>query len=159
MKSIPSYLLHKRLFVLYFLLSFTALIPTNLFADDWTPVTPPNSPDARHGHSMVTLPDGRVMMFGGENVEGDLFNDMHAFEEEGWNRVTPTNAPPPARKNHQAWVYDDNMYVYGGYRDSDMLDDTWKYDLGANSWVEVQPPRWRRKTISQVRPPLPMEAP
>jgi len=55
---------------------------------DYTPVS-------RLGHSMVTLPDGRVMMFGGKDVEGTLFNDLHAFEESGWAPITPP-APHPS---------------------------------------------------------------
>ncbi len=112
---------------------------SSTWAEDWTQITPPNSPEARHGHSMVTLPDGRVLMFGGGDVHGELFNDLHAFEEGGWVPISPANAPPPARRDHQAWVYDDIMYVYGGYGTENVLDDMWGYDTVANTWEEVLP--------------------
>lgn len=106
MKNIPSYLLRKHLFVFYSLLSIVVLMlvmPTILFADDWTPITPPNSPDARFGHSMVTLPDGRVLMFGGEgHPQGNLFDDLHAFEASGWDPKHLLLPHPPARRDHQA---------------------------------------------------------
>jgi len=44
------------------------LLPITLLAEgDWDQLNPANSPEARFGHSMVTLPNGRVIMFGGEN--------------------------------------------------------------------------------------------
>ena len=95
-----------------------------------------NTPEARLGHSMVRLPDGRVMLFGGENVEGDLFNDMHAFDESGWNQVTPANDPPPARADHCAWVQD-VMYIYGGQGQTGLLDDIWSFDPVTETWTEL----------------------
>ncbi|MCF7709171.1 MAG: hypothetical protein K9N52_09765 [Verrucomicrobia bacterium] len=105
-------------------------------ADDWTPITPPDAPEARHGHSMVTLPDGRVMLFGGEDVSGHLFNDLHTFDG-AWNEVVPENDPPPARRDHQAWVRNQQMYVTGGFGESNLLDDTWRYDIENNEWRQV----------------------
>ncbi|MCK4353607.1 hypothetical protein KAW65_09415 [candidate division WOR-3 bacterium] len=95
-----------------------------------------NTPEARLGHSMVRLPDGRVMLFGGENVEGDLFNDMHAFDESGWNQVTPANDPPPARQGHCAWV-EDVMYIYGGQGETGLLDDIWSFDPVTETWTQL----------------------
>ena len=63
--------------------------------DDWTP-------EARLGHSMVTLPDGRVLMYAGEDGQGDLFNDMAGWEEIGWEPITPPGFLPPARADHCA---------------------------------------------------------
>ena len=118
---------------LFILLSFGG----NAWTDEWAPIVPPNSPTVREGHGMLTLPDGRVMLFGGEDAEGNLFDDLHAFEEEGWNRVTPANAPPPARRDYGAWVYDEVMYIYGGQGTGGVLNDTWKYSPTANTWTEI----------------------
>jgi len=108
------------------------------WADDWNLIEPPGAPDARQGHSMVTLPDGRVMLFGGEYAQGSLFNDLYVFESNGWAEVTPNNSPPPARRDHQAWARADIMYIYSGYGESGALDDMWSYDATENTWQQEQ---------------------
>ncbi len=110
---------------------------------DWTPVAPPGAPDARQGHSMVTLPDGRVFLFGGENAQEVLLNDFNEFDADSWNAITPNNSPPPPRKFHQAWTKADLMYIYGGYGENGALDDLWSYNPTANTWQqeEISGPR------------------
>ncbi|MBU0512643.1 MAG: hypothetical protein KJ638_13220 [Chloroflexi bacterium] len=105
-------------------------------ADDWNPVNPTNPPSERHGHSMVTLPDGRVMLFGGEGYQGDLKDDLFAYDANGWNNIVPANAPPPKRKEHQAWTMGSKMFVYGGYGENGALNDMCTYDTESNEWYE-----------------------
>jgi hypothetical protein len=107
-------------------------------ANDWTPLSPPDSPDARWGHSLVTLPDGNVVMFGGEAEDHRLFNDLHFFGDH-WSERVPANDPPPARASHKAWAVGDQMYVYGGRGESQLFDDLWRYDSTANTWADVTP--------------------
>jgi N-acetylneuraminic acid mutarotase len=92
-----------------------------------------DTPEARHGHSMVTLPDGRVMLFGGEGAQGDLKDDLFAYDANGWNNVIPANDPPPARKGHSAWAYGD-MYIYGGQGTTGLYDDLWSYNVNTRVW-------------------------
>jgi N-acetylneuraminic acid mutarotase len=103
---------------------------------DWNTLTPPDAPEARHGHSMVTLPDGRVMLFGGEGPQADLFNDLFVYDSEGWNSVAPSNEPPSPRRDHEAWMEGDNMYVYGGLGQAGPTSDLWSYDIVENKWTE-----------------------
>ena len=112
---------------------------SSAWADDWTSWTPPGAPCARQGHSMVSLGDGYVLLFGGEGEEG-LFNDLYAFNTDSWdwNEITPNNTPPPARRDHQAWARPDGMYIYGGCGENGALDDMWNYDPEANTWQQVQ---------------------
>jgi len=105
------------------------------WADDWNPIEPPGAPTAREGHSMVTMSDGTVYLFGGEDVEGTLLNDLYAFENNGWAEMIPNN-PPPARRDHQAWARSDVMYVYGGYGENGALDDMWSYNTTENTWQQ-----------------------
>ena len=112
------------------------LIPGMLWADDWTTLTPVDAPAARHGHSMVTLPDGRVMLFGGADEEGNCFNDLHAFDGNNWAPL-PVDPAPPARRDHAAWYANSKMYVSSGKGPAGPLSDLWYYDLQASSWQEV----------------------
>jgi len=107
----------------------------NIYAqEDWDPIAPPGSPDARQGQSMVTLPDGRVFLFGGEDAHADLFNDLYFFENDCWAEITPNNSPPPKRKNHQSWTRADLMYIYGGEGENGALGDLWTYNPATNTW-------------------------
>ena len=115
------------------------LIPGMLWADDWTTLTPSDPPAARHGHSMVTLPDGRVMLFGGADEEGNCFNDLHAFDGNNWAPL-PVDPAPPARRDHAAWYANSKMYVSSGKGSAGPLSDLWYYDLQASSWQEVDLP-------------------
>ena len=108
------------------------------WAEDWQPITPPGSPSARQGHSMVTLPDGRVFLFGGKDAQEVLLNDLSKFDSNSWNAIIPNNSPPPARRDHQAWARDDVMYVYGGYGENGVLEDLWSYDSVANTWQQEE---------------------
>jgi hypothetical protein len=129
---------HKVLVTLLMATGILWMDARPLRADDWQPMEPEGSPEARSGHSMVTLPDGRVVAFGGQAEDYTLFNDLHFFED-CWTPITPENDPPPARKFHKAWVVGDNMYVHGGQTVSELLDDLWRYDVNANTWADITP--------------------
>jgi len=164
------------------------LLPITLLAEgDWDQLNPANSPEARFGHSMVTLPNGRVIMFGGENDVGDVFeeivmwadgdvwdrlnpggnppvarkgpsmvvmpdgevilfggengqlyHDMHVFTDNTWQSVIPANDPPPPRAWHATGVLiDGRMVVVGGKGGlSDFLVDLWFFDWAAQRWEQ-----------------------
>lgn len=118
-------------------LSLALAVPTTLFGEDWHPITPPNAPEARYGHSMVKLPDGSVLLFGGEDADEAISNDLHNFDGNSWDLLEPNKNPPPARRDHEAWVQGRQMYVTGGYGIDKVLDDTWRYDIDDNEWHEV----------------------
>lgn len=111
---------------------------SNLSAQDWNQVAPPTPPESRLGHSMVTMSDGTVYLFAGEDAQEDLLNDLYAFNSNSWNAIIPNNSPPPTRRDHQAWAKGDLMYVYGGYGENGALDDLWSYNTTANTWQQEQ---------------------
>ncbi len=119
---------------------FLTLFMGDLTAQDWQSLNPPNAPSPREGHSMVTTPEGKVLLFGGGVPEQDLFNDLFVFEQNDWNEITPVNDPPPARMEHEAWISGDKMYIYGGLGENGPLDDMWTYDLYLNRWDQPSIP-------------------
>ncbi len=123
----------KSLLVVILLLTLTG--PSR--ADEWNPVTPPDSPDARFGHTMVNLPDGCVLIFGGEDESNGLCEELFRFADDRWEIIHPENDPPPPRRDHRAWLRGENMLVYGGLGESGPLDDLWQYDPAANTWTEL----------------------
>ena len=99
---------------------------------------PGDVPEARHGHSMVTLPDGRVLLFGGEDVGGHLFNDLHTFDQVGWHEENPNGDIPPERADQAEWVRNQQMYIQGGRGEENLLSDMWRYDMENNEWEQVE---------------------
>ena len=92
---------------------------------------------ARTGHTVVKLSDDRVMMFGGEDENADLFDDLHLFQDNQWFLVETTGDTPEARKGHEAWVTsNDKMMIMGGESVSGLLNDLWSYDPSQNTWIE-----------------------
>lgn len=113
--------------------------------EDWNQIDDPNAPEARFGHSMVTLSDGRVLAFGGEGRGGELFNDLHVFDGNAWERVIPKNDPPAPRGYQNSWVYEDKVYFQGGVAHQpdgsyDLYQDLWAYDPAANTWEQKADP-------------------
>lgn len=132
--KISNFLPLLNLILLFILLSPSYII----HAQDWTPLDPPNTPEARYGHSLVTLPDGRVVMFGGQGENNTLFNDLNIFRDT-WTMPDPEGDLPPKRKNHSAVLAEEKMYVYGGSDHSQIYDDLWSYDFSQNSWTLLSP--------------------
>ncbi|HDD24695.1 MAG TPA: hypothetical protein ENF52_04585 [Chloroflexi bacterium] len=118
-------------FALVFALALVLFLGASVRGENWYTPEPPTAPDARHGHTMIPLPDGMIMLFGGEDAEADLMDDLHIFSDSYWDipEAPPNHNPPPPRRDHQAWVRDNRMYVYAGMGEGGTLDDLWSYDL------------------------------
>lgn len=107
-------------------------------ADNWQTLNPATSPEARSGHSMVTI-NNQVYMFGGLSPAGSAQNDLWQFQKEAsnWEAIV-AGAPPPARQSHTAVGVDDKMYVFGGLdSDNTHLGDLWVYDTSTSSWSQA----------------------
>ena len=128
-------------FALVFALALALFLGASVRGENWYTIDCiiPPPPDARHGHIMVPLPDGKIMLFGGEDVEANLMNDLHNNFNSMWIQdPIPNDSPPPPRRDHQAWVRGDKMYVYAGMGKQGALDDLWFYDLTVQQWQQIQ---------------------
>jgi hypothetical protein len=83
-------------------------------------VEPSTQPSPRANFSMSMLPTGEMLMFGGEYFDGDTnvcYNELFRWNVEAgasdWKQISSPNTPPP-RCSHQAVVYRDHLYVFGG---------------------------------------------
>ena len=114
------------------------VLPSLSLGDNWDHLNPAGTPDGVYGHSMVTLSNGDILLFGGENATGDVFNDLYAFKDNQWNTVQPEDGPPPDRRNHRSWTRNGRMNVFGGLgEDGHLLNDMWIYDPQTNKWSQV----------------------
>jgi len=99
---------------------------------------------------------GKVVLFGGFNGDGDCDHAGNAFcaptwtiediwDAHEWTRYEPEDTPSP-RAWHAlapAGVSDeagetcdhDGVFLFGGRREEERFDDLWKWDGGTRSWV------------------------
>lgn len=103
-------------------------------------------PSARANFSMTALPNGDMLMFGGEFCDGEsteVFNDLFRWniEKNEWKQIESLNTPPP-RCSHQSVFYKDKLYLFGGeYATLDQFHhyrDFWELDLKSNAWTEIK---------------------
>eukprot|EP01041_Mallomonas_annulata_P003369 gene3368-6669_t len=83
-------------------------------------------PSPRSNFSMTALPNGDMLMFGGEFCDGEgtvVYNDLYRWniEKNEWKKIESLNNPPP-RCSHQAVFY----------------KDMWSLDLKTNAWHEMK---------------------
>ena len=108
----------------------------------WTKMQPATRPSRRHSPVMAfDAESDRVVLFGGHLV---------GFSDETWaydfNTDTWTNMEPPTqplkRAGHKL-AYDaesDRVVLFGGDDPNVALsDETWVYDLNANTWTDLTP--------------------
>ena len=114
--------------------------------DGWTNLDPNGvSPNGRFFHSMVYLSGlGKVLLFGGGS-EGDqkLLRDTWVYDPgtNAWTLLSPSGDVPSGRYG-QAMAFDSTrgkVILFGGMRNSSLLDDTWAYDPQRNTWTQLDP--------------------
>ncbi len=114
----------------------------DLAANTWTRVYPAVSPTAREYFGMAydSLAD-RIVLFGGwSDAPYRLFGDTWTYDvaTETWTEMNPARAPPP--RSYLAMTYDpraDRTVVFGGLTTAYLVNDTWAYNLPANTWSDV----------------------
>ena len=103
-------------------------------------------PSRRANFSMTALPNGELLLFGGECCDGErteVYNELFRWnvEKNEWKMIESLNTPPP-RCSHQAVIYHDKLYMFGGeYATMDQFyhyRDFWELDLKTNAWTEVE---------------------
>lgn len=118
-----------------------------VFAQTWTEVTPagPPAPSARTLASAVYDPVAHAMVvFGGEDA-GARRNDIWALDlaNHTWTELTPGGGSMPAGRITPASVYDvdhHQMLMFSGRgAGGTFLNDTWAFDLNANTWSQFTP--------------------
>jgi len=104
-----------------------------------------DQPSPRSNFSLTALPNGDLLMFGGEYCDGagtTVYNDLYRWnvEKMEWKMIESPNTPAP-RCSHQAVYFNEKLYVFGGeYATLDQFHhyrDLWSLDLKTNTWTEI----------------------
>ena len=110
----------------------------------WTNLTPATGPSPREMHTVAyDTRANRLILFGGMLASSNPTNDTWAYDHVNntWTKMSPARSPAP-RYDH-AMSYDaesDRVVLFGGWTaGSGIVDDTWAYDYGNNTWTEMDP--------------------
>ena len=108
----------------------------------------------RSKHTMVAW-DDRLYVFGGDNGRR-MLNDflVSTVHDSSWARVIFTGTPPAPRYHHSAVVFQNSMFVFGGYtgdinsnsnlRNSNEL---FEYKFTTSQWID-----WQDKVTGPLPP-------
>jgi len=93
-------------------------------------------PHRRVGHAMVyDATRDRVVLFGGDSLLTDRFNDTWEWDGTDWTQVADIG---PSRRSNHAMAYDSvrqRVVLFGGQAGSALVGDTWEWD--GTEWTQV----------------------
>jgi hypothetical protein len=104
----------------------------------WTQQSPSSKPSARERHAMQYIGGDQVLLFGGF-YSPTYYDDTWLYDLSAgtWTQQSPS-LKPSARGDHaMAYLGGDQVLLFGGYESGGTRDDeTWAYDLSANTWTQ-----------------------
>ncbi len=109
----------------------------------WSPVrVTGEQPPARLGHTLLwDARRNRLILFAGQSRS--FFSDVWAFDvgRANWQILARDDAGPSRRYGHSAILEPgrDRMVISHGFTNSGRFDDTWAFDLAANTWRNLTP--------------------
>jgi len=112
----------------------------------WVNKTPSSSPPGRYYHRMVYDSINRkVVLFGGYSYTNSIvtyYQDTWIYDvaTNTWTQKYPIN-PPHGRESY-GMAYDNmnhKVIMFGGEDENNLFDDTWVYDVVANTWTQLFP--------------------
>ncbi|MDH5307920.1 MAG: hypothetical protein OEW02_12115 [Myxococcales bacterium] len=122
-------------------------------AEDWTLQGPHAWYAGRYAHAMAYIGGDNVLMFAGSY--GLDLNDTWIYDlsSDLWSPRYPSN--PPLHRLYHAMAYagGDKVVLFGGTNPYEAdYDDTWVYDLSANTWTLMNPTvhpsvRWNHEMV------------
>ncbi|XP_037024421.1 kelch domain-containing protein 3 [Bradysia coprophila] len=138
----------------------------NLETMTWSYLSTTEQPPSYRDFHTATVLDNKMYIFGGR---GDRHSPFHTQEEiycdqlvyldlstRKWTKPNATGSVPLGRRSHSAFVYNKQLYVFGGYNSimEKHFNDLYCYNPSLNRWSVVTargvPPRPRRRQVCLV---------
>ncbi|KAG0348932.1 hypothetical protein BG004_003649 [Podila humilis] len=111
------------------------------FAADWIATDTTGNKDffPRSQHAMAyDAAKDMVYIMGGTSIEKKFTYDLltYTFATNKWASLKSTTKPPDPRYGHYAFVYDGDLYSYGGVDTTGGTDQVWRYN--GDAWSRQQ---------------------
>ncbi|PWZ21908.1 Acyl-CoA-binding domain-containing protein 4 [Zea mays] len=103
----------------------------------WSIVRTYGKPPVSRGGQTVTLVGTTLVLFGGEDAERCLLNDLHILDLETmtWDDVDAIGTPPSPRSDHAAACHADRyLLIFGGGSHATCFNDLHVLDLQTMEW-------------------------
>ncbi len=113
----------------------------DLSDNTWTQQSPAAKPSERDAHAMAYIGGDQVVLFGGL-VVGGMSDETWIYDlsADTWTDMSTSSRPVKRRTHAMAYIGGDQVLMFGGDEGSYVFrDDTWIYDLSANTWTEQSP--------------------
>ena len=109
----------------------------DLSANTWTNKNPSTKPSPKQNHAMAYIGGDQVLLFGGA---GDDDTWVYDLSDNTWTQKFHASKPSARDYHAMAYIGGDQVLLFGGNQYSGPLgDDTWVYDLSANTWTNKSP--------------------
>ena len=129
----------------YIIITVYVLCMWILVTNNWSQISSLNTqrandqPAPRSGAQSLSF-ENSIYFFGGYTRKGGIyFNDLTEFKtlQNKWVNLNPQSAPQP-RTDHTFVRYFNQFYLYGGRDETHIFSDMHCYQIGTNSWCNVE---------------------
>ncbi|GAB2228960.1 hypothetical protein Droror1_Dr00023094 [Drosera rotundifolia] len=103
----------------------------------WSILKTYGKPPISRGGQSVTLVGSSLVIFGGQDTNRSLLNDLHLLDLETmtWDEIDAVGVPPSPRSDHAAAVHAERyLLIFGGGSHSSCFNDLHVLDLQAMEW-------------------------
>uniref|UniRef100_A0A0N5CD48 Kelch domain-containing protein 10 n=1 Tax=Strongyloides papillosus TaxID=174720 RepID=A0A0N5CD48_STREA len=138
----------------------------DFITNEWAEVKPTGKKPAWRDFHTACVIDGKMYIFGGRCDEMGMFisnkdiytNEVYVLdlEEYSWKTITKKGDGPSGRRSHSSWVFNNRMYIFGGYYGptNSHFDDLYEFDPKTELWRKINVigngPSARRRQCSVV---------
>ncbi|KAA8536858.1 hypothetical protein F0562_029336 [Nyssa sinensis] len=103
----------------------------------WSTLKTYGNPPVSRGGQSVTLVGTSLVIFGGQDANRSLLNDLHILDLETmtWDEIDTLGVPPSPRSDHAAAVHAERyLLIFGGGSHATCFNDLHVLDLQAMEW-------------------------
>ncbi|CAH8390425.1 unnamed protein product [Eruca vesicaria subsp. sativa] len=103
----------------------------------WSILKTDGKPPISRGGQSVTLVGKKLVIFGGQDVNKSLLNDLHLLDLDTmtWDEIDAVGSPPSPRSDHAAAVHAERyLLIFGGGSHTNCFNDLHVLDLQTMEW-------------------------
>jgi len=115
----------------------------NFSTNNWLNKEPLISPSYYDGDIVYACKTGEMVFFGGIdhwNYPPSCHNETWRYNlsTNTWTNWSNVNSPPARHSNQMVYLgSSDEILLFGGYNSSELLNDTWIYNITTNIWTKI----------------------